>query len=269
VTVTSATTPVLAASSSQILTGDGLLEPNECNQLNVTLNNSGGGTATAVTATLSSSNPAITITQASANYPDIAAGQSATNLTPFQFSSAAGLACSSSVSFNLTLNYSGGGSPAVVPLSYTVGTTPAIVFSQNFDGVTAPALPAGWTTARTGTTPPAFWASTTTNPDSAPNAVFTNGVTTVASNSLITPAIVLPAGSTPALLSFRHAWNFEASGGSFWDGGILELSTDGGVIFNNVTSPAVGGSFTTGGYNSTIASGFGNPLAGQSGWGGA
>lgn len=67
-------------------------------------------------------------------------------------------------------------------------------------------------------------------------------------------------------MSFRQTRNFEFGNGVTFDGGILELSTDGGTTYNNVTSAAVGGSFTSGGYNCTIFSGFSNPLGGQAGW---
>lgn len=138
-----------------------------------------------------------------------------------------------------------------------------IVFSENFDGVVAPALPAGWTTSQTGATPPALFATTTTSPDTAPNLAFTNGVTSVATNSLISPSIILPAGQANFQLSFRQTRNFEGTATCF-DGAILELSTDGGTTFNNVTSPTVGGIFAINGYNGTVSTGFSNPLGGQS-----
>lgn len=123
--------------------------------------------------------------------------------------------------------HKGGTSPIAVPVSFQVGIT-AVVFSENFDSVTAPSLPAGWITAQTGSTPPALWATTATGADSAPNSAFTNGAAFGATNSLISPAIALPASTANAILSFRHAWNFEGSS-LLYDGGVLELSTDGGT----------------------------------------
>lgn len=151
----------------------------------------------------------------------------------------------------------------------SVNANATVLFSENFDSVTAPGLPAGWTTAQTGVIPPAVWATTATGADSAPNAAFTNGSSPASSNSLISPAIALPASTANAILSFRHAWNFEATPNALYDGGALELSTDGGTTFNNITSPSVGATFTTGGYTGTISSGGANPLGGQAGWGGA
>jgi hypothetical protein len=256
---------ILALASTALPTGNGIIEPNECNDLTVTLNNEGTAGATAISATLGTSTPGVTVAQASSAYPNLAAGASGANTTAYKISTAPSVVCGSSVNLTQTVNFTGGSSPATIPLNFTVGV-PAIAFSENFDSASVPALPAGWTTQQTGTTPPAAWATTATNPDSAPNAAFTNGVTTVASNSLISPPIVLPVSATGAVLSFRHAWNFEGTTTMF-DGGVLELSTDGGTTYNNVTSAAVGGTFTAGGYSGTISASFSNPLAGQSAWG--
>ena len=261
---------VLVFASSSLPTGNNAIEPNECNDLNVTLINEGLFSATAVNATLATSSPGVTVTRSGSAYPTIAAGANGGNLTPFQISTASSLACGSVVNFTQTVSFTGGAAPVSFPLSFIVGT-PVILFSQNFDAVAAPALPAGWTTAQTGTTPPAIWATTATNPDTPANAAFTNGSATAATNSLISPPIVFPASPTNAVLSFRHAWAFESGGTYQFDGGILELSTDGGTTYNNVTSPSVGGSFTAGGYTGIILNitNGKNPIAGQAAWGGA
>ena len=113
--------PVLQQPQAQVLTGNNLIEPNECNQLNVSLSNTGTATASAVTATLSTSTPNVTITQATATYADIAAGGTGTNLTPFQISSSNTLVCLSNISLNLNVTYTGGGSPAALSFNLPVG----------------------------------------------------------------------------------------------------------------------------------------------------
>jgi len=69
-------TPVLQLPQAQVITGNNLIEPTECNQLNVSVSNTGTATATAVSSTLSLSavNPNVTITQANATYANLAAG---------------------------------------------------------------------------------------------------------------------------------------------------------------------------------------------------
>ena len=70
-------------------------------------------------------------------------------------------------------------------------------------------------------------------------------------------------------LTFRHNFNLEASDldpNLGFDGGVLELSTDGGNTFQDIL--AVGGSFGSGGYNRTIAADRGSPIAGRQAWSG-
>ena len=257
---------LISLNSTALPTGNGVIEPNECNDLNVTLDNTGTLAATAISTTLATSTPGVTITQANSAYGNIAAGASGPNLTPFKVGTSAAVACGTTINLTQTVNFTGGTSPVSIPITLAVGTpVSTVLFSENFDALAVPALPIGWTTAQAGTSPPAPWATTATGADSAPNVVFTNGSTSASSSSLISPSITLPAGTLPSALSFRHAWNFESPTSSF-DGGVLELSTDGGANYNNVTSGAVGGTFTAGGYTGTVSASFSNPLGGQSAW---
>jgi len=71
------------------------------------------------------------------------------------------------------------------------------------------------------------------------------------------------------LLIFRHNFNFEASDTDEhlgYDGGVLEMSTDGGNTFQDILD--AGGSFVMGGYNRTIATDRGSPIAGRRAWSG-
>ena len=70
-------------------------------------------------------------------------------------------------------------------------------------------------------------------------------------------------------LTFRHNFNLQASElnpNVGFDGGVLEMSTDGGNTFQDIL--AVGGSFVMGGYNRTIATDRGSPIAGRQAWSG-
>lgn len=61
-------------------------------------------------------------------------------------------------------------------------------------------------------------------------------------------------------LHFKHAFGFEASlAGTYrYDGGVVEYSTNGGASWNDAISL-----FDYNGYNGTLATGYGNPLAGR------
>lgn len=75
--------------------------------------------------------------------------------------------------------------------------------------------------------------------------------------SLVSP--VLKVGTGNFSISFNHRFNFEST----WDGGILEISTDNGTSWNQITS-----GFTIGGYNGALvpAGSNTNPIAGKSAW---
>lgn len=71
-------------------------------------------------------------------------------------------------------------------------------------------------------------------------------------------------------MSFRNRFDSEFDPTTFWDGGVLEISIDGGP-FLDVTDPAIGGSFISGGYTGQIYQGpppAYNPLAGRFAWSG-
>jgi hypothetical protein len=68
--------------------------------------------------------------------------------------------------------------------------------------------------------------------------------------------------SPSSRLVFWHRFFFEGT----FDGGVLEVSTDGGASWTDVL--AGGGAFLAGGYNETIDAGAGSPIAGRPAWSG-
>jgi PKD repeat protein len=136
-------------------------------------------------------------------------------------------------------------------------------FSESFDGVSAPALPASWTTSGSGSQSP--WSTTAGSADSAPNSIFSADASSVGINQLITPPIIVPA--TALQLSFRHSYDLEASSGaSAYDGGVLEIKIGAGPFTDIITA---GGTFLEGAYSHTISSSYSNALAGSRCWSGS
>ena len=127
-------------------------------------------------------------------------------------------------------------------------------FAENFDGVTAPALPAGWTTSGTGN----LWATVTTSSNTPPNSAFTDDPSTVFDKLLDSP--VIPIGGN-AVLSFRNRFTLETG----FDGGVLEISINGDPFEDII---GAGGSFISGPYTHTISSSFSSPIAGRMAWSG-
>jgi len=146
----------------------------------------------------------------------------------------------------------------------TIGT----ILTQNFDSVTAPALPAGWTAQSGGIGNVATnWYTTNTLSDTTPNAVFSRNPANVSSNILFSPVLTLPPSGT-SQLTFRQRYDMEddASNQSLgYDGGVLEIKINAGP-WQDITN--AGGTFVSGGYNRIIDTGFGSPLAGRPAWSG-
>ena len=142
--------------------------------------------------------------------------------------------------------------------------------SENFDGVTPPALPQGWL-ATNALGPPPLWVTSnngvpTPPADTSPNAAFIDDPAVVSDKRLDSPSFVFFEGFAPQL-TFRHNFILEASDidpNVGFDGAVLEQSTDGGNTFQEVPATA----FVIGGYNRTISTDRGSPIAGRQAWSG-
>ena len=146
------------------------------------------------------------------------------------------------------------GTDTFAPVTFTF-TLGALRMDEGFDGVTAPALPTGWVATLAQGAGPA-WATTTTDPYSTPNAAFALAPGGVGDNWLDSPPILIE--SPDAQLAFWHKYDFEPG----LDGGVLEISTNGGAFAD---IEVAGGTFVTGGYTGTVSSAS-NPLSGRSAW---
>lgn len=149
---------------------------------------------------------------------------------------------------------------AVGLVSFTLGFAPSALAqcTENFDGVTAPALPAGWTaTTAIGCVNSLPWVTTTNLPSSAPNAAFANDPNCISDEHLDSPNF--PISSAAAVLTFSNQFDMETG----FDGGVLEVSINGGA-FQDIL--AAGASFGGGAYNGTISVNFGSPIAGRQAW---
>jgi subtilisin-like proprotein convertase family protein len=133
----------------------------------------------------------------------------------------------------------------------------AVRFSENFDGVTPPQFPPGWTVSSSGTG--AGFVVSTNIPDTAPNAVFTANPATTSGTDLTSPPIYVSSVNT--VLTFRQKFAVENT----WDGGVLEISIGNGAFQDILFA---GGSFINGGYNGALNESP-NPLSNRLAWTGA
>jgi cell division septation protein DedD len=222
---------------------NGAIDPGETVTVSFGVTNIGGGPTTNLIATLQATG-GVTSPSGPQSYGAIPA--SGTVSRDFTFT--ANGSCDGTITLTFQLQ-DGSTNFGTRTVTFTLGAlnTSAAAFSENFDGVTAPNLPAGWTTAQTTAS---VWATTTAFADTTPNSAAVDGQAVPGDNSLTSPTIAIPAapgtGTNPAVqLSFRNYFNTEGG----FDGGVLEISINGGAFADIITA---GGTFVSGGYNGTI-----------------
>jgi hypothetical protein len=253
--------PVIEPAGSTLVaegcgTGNGVIDPHETVTVDFNLTNVGGDSTSNLVATLQASG-GVTPLSGPQSYGSIAPGGS--QQRPFTFR--AGGTCGGTITATLDLQ-DGATNLGTASYTFTLGTQP-VLFTENFDGVAAPALPAGWTAVNAAGPAPLWVTSNAGTPapaaDSPPNAAFVNDPNVVSDKRLDSPSIAIP--SPGAQLTFRHNHILETG----FDGGVLEISIGGGA-FQDIL--AAGGSFVTGGYTHTISLAFQSPIAGRQAWSG-
>ncbi|HWT16324.1 MAG TPA: zinc-dependent metalloprotease family protein [Patescibacteria group bacterium] len=230
--------PVLQYNGVAVTTpSNAVIEPNECNTLDITLGNVGGSTASSISTTLSSSTPGVDIATAASPYGDIATNGSGINTIAYEVGTEASVPCGSEVDFTQTVTFNGPSSPLTFNFSLPVGQPPAqnytfasgsaagsmaggtlVAGSQEDDTrVAVSAFPAGFAFSIYGTPVTSLFADTN-------GALLFNslGGTSTASNG------ALPAGAfaAPALIGF-------------WDDlDMRSAATTGGGIYTQVNGIA-------------------------------
>ncbi|HMV47246.1 MAG TPA: carboxypeptidase regulatory-like domain-containing protein [Blastocatellia bacterium] len=247
-----------STTTAEDCSADGKADPGETISVQLCLNNTGGANAGNLVATLATTG-GVTNPSAPQNYGAVATGGPAVCRT-FTFRVNPAQACGANTVATFTLT-DGATNLGTINIPFSSGTA-LISLSENFDGVTAPALPANWT-ATNALGPAPLWVTSTTSPNSTPNALFVNDPDTHSDKTITSPAINIT--SVSAQLSFRHTFSLESG----FDGGVVEASINGGA-FTDVIGGAVGGSFVAGtqGYTDTISNSFGSPIGGRTAFSG-
>jgi hypothetical protein len=237
--------PGVTVSDAQFGDNDGFAEPGERVRITIPLRNETGSLANDVFATL--------VGGGTLAYGSIAHNGMASN--EFNYTIPFNAACGAVL--DLTINVTSSLGPASFTRKIPVGI-PQNTLVENFDGVSAPALPPGWTAASVSDGP--NFVSSTLDPNSPPNSMYALEPSTVGGGTdLTSPSIAITASA--ATLSFRHKYNTEPG----WDGGVVEISVGGGA-FQDIVS--AGGIFTENGYNGQLGVSNNSPLGGRNAWSG-
>lgn len=254
--------PVLESTAAAITTESCRInnapEPGETVTLNVTLRNAGARSAANLTATILPTD-GIANPGAPQNFGSLAIGASATRA--FTFSIAGGFQCGAVAVLSLEMR-DGTEMLGTVRINLQTGEQ-VYAFRENFDNVTAPALPAGWTTS---TTPNhQLWRSSATRNQTPANSLFSPAPTQAGVNEVTSPAFAVT--SPNAEIVFRNWYELETTflRNRLYDGSVMEVKIGSGA-FQDIL--AAGGTFLSGGYDGTLDGCCQNPLAGRLGWSG-
>ena len=130
------------------------------------------------------------------------------------------------------------------------GTTANAVYEFGFESGAG-----GWVSSGSGNT----WAQTNARVHSGAFSWRAQDPATSSDQRLVSPAVLLPAGQLPLTLQFWNHQTFEPRGGGCWDGGLVEISNDGGTSFTPITAGLL-----TDPYDGPLGSG--NPAAPLAAW---
>ncbi len=242
--------------SESCVPANGVIDPGETVTVSFCLKNVGTSNTTNAVGTLLATGGVIS-PSAPQNYGVIVMG-GANVCQQFSFTNNSSI-CGGTITASIQVQ-DGVDNLGTVNFPITLGTT-VNVTSQNFDAVAAPALPAGWSSTASGAAATPWVTSTSGTPAppvvSAPNAAFVPNPGDISDNILESAAFSPGASAT---VTFQNNYSFENGN---WDGGVMEISINGGAWTDILLA---GGSFASGGYTGTIQTGFGNPLANRQGW---
>jgi hypothetical protein len=234
--------------------GNGWIDPAEAIRLGFTLRNSSDQDAAQIAGTLVSLSPDVTVTDATASWPNIAAGASAQSLADhFAIQVSPSVACGARVPMRLDV-VAGFGRRVSADFTLLVGGYVDHLV-ERFDTTPVGQVPAGFTV--TSDNDPFGVAmcddsveptATSPGPTSAPNALFIgkSGTDTQRTSTLARRSIALgPFAGRPASLSFRW-WSYDTEGG---DRLVVALSPGDPTVFRweLMRTPADYESTTTGG----------------------
>ena len=222
---------------------DGFPEPGENVVLTVPITNATGATVNNVTANVTGGG--------NATYGNINDGQTVSRQISYTIPAATPCGGLLTVTINIT-------SPIgtrVETQTFRVGKPNFTGTTQNFDGVTAPALPLGWSQENSGAI--TGWVTNTVLANSAPNSAFAPTPSTAGEASLST---TIKVTSATAQLNFKNFYLTEST----FDGMVLEVQIGSGAFQDII---AAGGSFVSGGYNITMSAS--SPFGARQAWSGS
>ena len=103
--------------------GNGVINRNECINLNIGLKNFGCANATGISATLTTTTQGVTVVQPNSGYPNMVIDATGTNSTPFKIQMANNFACGTEIEFDLNLTFTNGSKTIHITVPTCTGGT--------------------------------------------------------------------------------------------------------------------------------------------------
>ncbi len=239
---------------------NGLIEPGETIELEIELSNSGSIAGQNVSATLSAPDQPANFTgfTSSRDYGTLLHHATASRT----FTLALHGHCGDLSNLELTVTAAGGFSRSF-PIRLELGDVSRHL-GETFDAAADSPLPSRWisSASRAGT----GWTRSGTRHQSGPFSLFAGSPPNLGTSTLVSPPVRI--GSQGGTLRFHHFVDTEASSFSprvGFDGGVLEVSRDGGQ-WQDIEE--AGGVFAQGPYTRTLSEAYQNPLPNRRAWSG-
>jgi hypothetical protein len=226
---------------------DGVVDNGETGNLTVTLRNQGANNVNHVTLTLTSSNPNVTFPNGNvASFPPVQKNDESTGSIRVAVNGAAGL---ESADLKISIE-----SPELgLPTPFNVVSTQRVNYDEVQQGAASESVEAsspGWTIAGGATTNPNInaWQRRAISPTrhhwyGPDNNGQFDGTRPDGPDEQSLTSPVMSVGSGPLTISFQHRFSFESGG---WDGGVIELSNNGGASWVDIGTSAYNGSTLAG-----------------------
>ena len=119
---------------------NGVVNRNECVNLNVTLTNAGCANESNITGTLTTTTAGVTVKQGSSFFPNLPIDANGTSSIPFKFQTSSSFVCGTLINFTLNLSYTGGSKTVTisVPTCNSSGTQTIPTSSLTSSDLTQP-----------------------------------------------------------------------------------------------------------------------------------
>jgi large repetitive protein len=241
---------------------DKSLDANETGTLGITLRNVGGVDLPAgATGTITSTTPGVTFPSGNTiTFGSSTAGGTTNGGVQVALGPVIGI---QTLSFQLSLSVPALPTPITSTANFSlrgnVDELPASSATEDFESSTT-ALP--WTTMGSATTPSAIGRLAFRRIETTPtsHSIFAPDLSEAADVSFASPSLAVNTGTFS--FSFRHRYQFEAAGTTFFDGGTIEISTDGGGTWTDIGS-SIAVTIPPSGYTGTVALSLSTPFSGK------